>query len=168
MSLAKMPATTQKSKKRSGRGYGSGKGGHTTGSGQKGQKTRSKLPLYFEGTAMRKSLIRRMPMFRGKLRFKPSLHKPLILNLTHLETLPKDTVVTVESLIKNKILSSKVKNCPVKILGDGQLTKALTVTLPVSKSALKKIESAGGKVVSQEKIIAKPKVLTKKKVVAKK
>lgn len=61
-----MPKTTTKSKKRVGRGIGCGKGGHTTGRGAKGDKVRGKLPLYFEGTKMRKSLIRRLPLLRGK------------------------------------------------------------------------------------------------------
>lgn len=66
MDLAKLPAIVTKGKKRVGRGLGSGKGGHTTGRGAKGDKVRGKVPLYFEGTKMRKSLIRRLPLLRGK------------------------------------------------------------------------------------------------------
>ena len=146
MKLNKLSKTTAKSKKRVGRGYGSGKGGHTSGRGAKGQKSRSKVPLYFEGTAMRKSLIRRMPMLRGKLRFKSFKEKPIILNLKHLNLLPKNTSVTVATLIKYSLLPKETKDCQVKILGDGELKHALTVLLPVSQSAKKKIIKAGGKV----------------------
>ena len=58
MKLNKLPKTTAKSKKRVGRGYGSGKGSHTVGRGQKGQKSRSKVGLLIEGTKIRKTLIR--------------------------------------------------------------------------------------------------------------
>lgn len=133
-------------KKRLGRGYGSGKGGHTSSRGQKGQNSRSKRPLYFEGAPMRKSLIRRMPMLRGKLRFKSRQDKSLILNLKHLASLPKDSVVDMKLLLKIGILPQEAKDLKVKILGDGEITQALTVTLPVSKSAAKKIIKAGGKV----------------------
>jgi len=75
MELSALPKIVTKSKKRVGRGYGSGKGGHTTGRGAKGQNIRGKVPLYFEGTPMRKSLIRRLPMLRGKLKFKAKVKK---------------------------------------------------------------------------------------------
>ncbi|MBU2051772.1 50S ribosomal protein L15 [Patescibacteria group bacterium] len=149
MTLEKLPKTTKSSKKRLGRGYGSGKGGHTAGRGQKGQKTRGKLPLYFEGSKMRKSLIRRLPMLRGKMRFKSVSGKPIILNLKHLNLLPKGTLVDVDALIKHGLLEAAAARLPVKILGDGELTHPLTVALPTSKSAAKKIEKAGGKVVAK-------------------
>lgn len=147
MKLNQLKSTTTKSKKRVGRGYGSGKGGHTSTRGAKGQKARSKLPLYFEGTAMRKSLIRRLPMLRGKLRFKSFNKKPLIINLKRLQILPKDTKVTLEILIKHNILPKEAKNCQIKILGDGNVNVPLIVAVPISKSAAKKIVKAGGKVV---------------------
>lgn len=148
MKLNQLKKSTTRSKKRVGRGYGSGKGGHTSGRGAKGQKARGKVPLYFEGTAMRKSLIRRMPMIRGKLKFKSFKDKPIILNLKHLNLLPKNSTVDNKSLIKHGLLPKEAQNYPVKILGDGELKHALKVALPASKSAVKKIEKAGGKMVS--------------------
>lgn len=71
MELSKLPKIVTKKLKRVGRGFGSGKGGHTSGRGAKGNKARGKVRLYFEGTKMRKGIIRRTPMLRGKLRFKP-------------------------------------------------------------------------------------------------
>lgn len=147
MKLAKLPKTTVKKKKRVGRGYGSGKGGHTSGRGQKGQKTRGKLKLMFEGTKMRKSLIRRLPMLRGKDRFKSTGNKPIIINVKYLNFLREGTEVTIDKLVKSGLVDKKAAKVGVKILGDGVLTKKLTVKLPASKQAKKKIEKAGGKIV---------------------
>jgi len=138
MTLEKLAKTTLKPKKRLGRGYGSGKGGHTSGRGQKGQKTRSKLPLYFEGTKMRKSIIRRLPMLRGKLRFKANQSKPLILNLKDLTGWPKTETVSVENLVKAGWIPQGAK---VKLLGDGELPEKLKIDLPMSKSAAKKVNA---------------------------
>lgn len=162
MKLHSRPKITAPSQKRVGRGYGSGKGGHTTGRGAKGQNIRSHRPLYFEGTKMRKSLIRRIPMLRGKLRFKSlKPNKPLIFNLEQLNTLPKNTEVTVASLIKHKLLPAAAAQIPVKILGNGDLQVALTIALPISKAAAKKVVKAGGKIIVPTK--DEPKVKTKVK-----
>jgi len=66
MELNKLPKIIGKRKKRVGRGYGSGKGGHTTGRGAKGQKARSKIKPTFEGGQL--SLVRRLPRKGG---FRP-------------------------------------------------------------------------------------------------
>lgn len=71
MSLHTLKVVVGKSKKRVGRGLGSGKGGHTVGRGQKGQKTRGKISPLFEGTKVKKSLIKRLPLLRGKGKLKP-------------------------------------------------------------------------------------------------
>ena len=146
MKLNKLPKTTTKSKKRVGRGYGSGKGGHTVGRGQKGQKSRSKVGLLFEGTKMRKSLIKRMPMRRGKGKLKSWKTKAIILNVKYLNYLKDGSEVTIESLIKNNLVVKEARKLGVKILGDGNLGKKLIVKVPVSKGAEKKIKKAGGKV----------------------
>lgn len=158
MKLNQLSKTTSKSKKRRGRGYGSGKGGHTVGRGQKGQKARSKVKLLFEGTKMRKSLIKRLPMRRGKGRFKSLKKKPIIVNVKFLNLLKDKSEVTVDSLIKNNIVNKEAKTYGVKILGEGELQKALIVKLPVSKGAKKKIEKAGGKVEKVEKVARVEKV----------
>lgn len=151
MKLNKLPKTTTKKKKRVGRGYGSGKGGHTSGRGSKGQKARSKVGLLFEGTKMRKSLIRRLPMMRGKGRFKarPGV---VIVNLKYLNLFKKNDKVNLKTLVKKRIVKEKdAKKFGVKILGDGELKISLTVELPASKSATKKIEKAGGKVTNESR-----------------
>ena len=65
--MLNLPKTISKRKKRLGRGYGSGKGGHTVGRGQKGQKTRGKIGVLFEGIKVKKSLLKKLPLRRGKM-----------------------------------------------------------------------------------------------------
>jgi large subunit ribosomal protein L15 len=73
--MIRLPKVVQKSKKRVGRGIGSGKGGHTSGRGQKGQKSRGKIGILFEGMKMKKSLLKRLPKMRGKGKFHPKKSK---------------------------------------------------------------------------------------------
>jgi large subunit ribosomal protein L15 len=152
MELNKLPKITTKKKKRLGRGYGSGKGGHTVGRGAKGAKARGKIPLTFEGTKIKKSLLKRLPLQRGKGKFKPLKPSLMIVNLKYLNILPKNSLVNIETLIKHGIVKEKeAKEFGVKILGDGELKIPLKVELPCSKGAVKKIEKAGGKVVTQKR-----------------
>lgn len=137
-------------KKRLGRGFGSGKGGHTSSRGQKGQKSRGSIGLTFEGTKIKKSLLKRLPLLRGRGHFKPKPSKPVIVNLKYLNLFPKGSVVDVEALIKNGIINLEAKAFGVKILGEGELDRALSVALQVSKGAKAKIEKAGGKIVIAE------------------
>lgn len=151
MKLNQLPKTTVRSKKRVGRGIGSGKGGHTVGRGQKGQKSREKIALTFEGTKIKKSLLKRLPLLRGKGKFRSRKARPVIVNLKFLNLLPSQSVVDVDFLIKHKIVAEEAKVFGVKILGEGEINIPLTVKLPVSAGAKKKIEKAGGKVETTEK-----------------
>ncbi len=158
MKLNSLPKTTSRSKKRVGRGYGSGKGGHTVGRGQKGQKSRNKVDLLFEGTKMRKSLIKRLPFLRGKGRLKPHKNKPIIINLKYLNLLPKNSKVDVGLLVKHNIVEKKeAEKYGVKVLGDGELKRALKVFLSTSKGAAEKIKKAGGEVVEEKHQTSKSK-----------
>lgn len=123
---------------RRGRGHGSGNG-KTAGKGHKGQKARSGAPRPgFEGGQM--PLYRRIPK-RG---FKNRNSKTIIgINVSALERFENDTVVTVETLMEAGIVKNPRDG--VKILGNGELTKRLTVkTGAVSEGAKAKIEAAGG------------------------
>jgi len=147
----KLPKIKAKSKKRVGRGYGSGKGGHTVGRGQKGQKSRRNIGILFEGVKVKKSLIKRLPLKRGKGKFQAK-SKPLIVKTDYLNILTSGTRVDLETLIKHKIVSKKdAERSGVKVLGNGNVGKKLTIAVPISKSAAKKIEKAGGKIVSDNK-----------------
>lgn len=166
MRLEKLPKTTSKKKKRLGRGYGSGRGGHTVGRGAKGLKARSKLPLTFEGTKIKKSFLRKLPLRRGKGKFKPLKSGPLVVNLRLLNLLPKGSTVDIQTLIKHGIIKeADATQFGVKILGDGEIKIPLVVELPCSNGAMKKIEKAGGKVVigkEEERVKIKVKAKIKK------
>lgn len=124
---------------RRGRGHGSGNG-KTAGKGHKGQKARSGAPRPgFEGGQM--PLYRRIPK-RG---FTNRNSKEIIgINLSALEVFENDTVVSIETLIEAGIVKNPRDG--VKILGNGELTKKLTVQANAfSASAAAKIEALGGK-----------------------
>lgn len=142
MSLHDLQKITKKAKRRLGMGHGSGRS-KTAGRGTKGQKARRKIALSFEGGAL--PLIKRIPFLRGKNRNNSFTKDPVILNVSDLQKLPKGTVVDVASLAAAKLVKlSEVKKKGLKILGDGELTIALTVKVPVSAVAKEKIEKAGG------------------------
>ncbi len=143
MKLHELPKIVEKRTRRLGRGEGSGRG-KTAGRGTKGQKARGTIRVGFEGGQL--PLIKRLPLYRGRSRNKSLKTKPFVVNLNDLSSLPAKTVVTVETLIKYKIISLPDSKKPVKILGGGELNQALTVHLPVSKSAALKIEKVGGKI----------------------
>jgi len=129
---------SRKVRNRVGRGTSSGNG-KTSGRGQKGQKARGKVRLGFEGGQM--PLYRRIPK-RGFTNINRKEYA--IVNLDSLNVFDEGTEVTTEVLLKagviNKVLSG------VKVLGDGQLSKKLTVKAnKFSESAVKAIEAAGGK-----------------------
>lgn len=124
---------------RRGRGHGSGNG-KTAGKGHKGQKARSGAPRPgFEGGQM--PLYRRIPK-RG---FTNRNSKDIVaINLSALEVFENDAVVSVETLMEAGIV--KHPRDGVKILGNGELTKKLTVKANAfSASAVAKIEANGGK-----------------------
>ena len=123
---------------RRGRGHGSGNG-KTAGKGHKGQKARSGAPRPgFEGGQM--PLYRRLPK-RG---FTNRNSKTIIgINVSALEQFENDTVVTVETLLESGIVKNPRDG--VKILGNGELTKKLTVEVDAfSEGAKTKIEALGG------------------------
>jgi len=128
-----------KQKKRKGRGKGSGKGG-TSARGHKGQRARKSgnLPAGFEGGAM--PLARRLPKYGfTNTPFKTTYE---ILNLSQLNKLSGE--VNPEELVKKGWIK---KNKKLKILGQGELSKALQVKAhKFSKKAKEEIEKAGGQV----------------------
>lgn len=133
---------SKKNRQRSGRGYGSGRG-HTSGRGNKGQKSRSggSIRRGFEGGQL--PLIKRMPSKRGFTNIFRTEYS--VINLDKLELFDKGSEVDPQALVSRRVLRSLKK--PVKVLGDGALSKALTVKAnKFSRSAVEKIEAAGGKV----------------------
>ena len=124
---------------RRGRGHGSGNG-KTAGKGHKGQKARSGAPRPgFEGGQM--PLYRRLPK-RG---FTNINSKDIVaIGLDRLNAFEDGAEVTIETLMDKGIVNNPRDG--VKILGNGELTKKLTVKVNAfSKSAVEKIEAVGGK-----------------------
>ena len=138
--LSPAPGSNQKAY-RKGRGNGSGNG-KTAGRGQKGQWARSGggVRVGFEGGQM--PLARRLPK-RG---FHNIFAKPLeAINVSVLDKFEDGAVVDAKALLEKGILSKCEYG--VKILGNGSITKKLTVQASAfSASAKEKIEAAGGKV----------------------
>ena len=124
---------------RRGRGHGSGNG-KTAGKGHKGQKARSGAPrIGFEGGQM--PLYRRIPK-RGFL--NRNTKEIVAINLSRLEVFEDGATVTVDAMKEIGIIKNPKDG--VKILGNGELTKKLTVKANAfSATAKEKIESLGGK-----------------------
>ena len=130
---------SNKVSKRIGRGHGSGNG-KTAGKGHKGQKARSGAPRPgFEGGQL--PLYRRLPK-RG---FTNINSKDIVaIGLDRLNAFEDGAEVTIETLMDKGIVNNPRDG--VKILGNGELTKKLTVKVNAfSKSAVEKIEAVGGK-----------------------
>ena len=143
MKLSHLTKITAKKLKRVGQGEGSGRG-KKAGRGGRGQTSRNSMPLYFEGGAL--TLIKRLPFMRGRGKNKSFKDKPFAVNVGSLNLFKKGEVVDLKSLVENKIVNPEyAKKYGVKILGSGKLSVSLIVKLPTSKSAIKKIEKAGGK-----------------------
>ena len=152
------PAQSQKTRKRVGRGLGSGKGRYS-GRGIKGQKSRSgshKMRVGFEGGQM--PIYMRLGKLRGAtskdaLPIGPFRTSTVPVNVGSLDRFDDGAEVTPESLVERGLI--KNTKTDVKILGDGEISKKLTVRVHrISASAREKIEAAGGTV----ELLREPKV----------
>ncbi len=136
----KCPVGSRKAPKRVGRGHGSG-WGKTAGKGHKGQNARSGGGVRpgFEGGQM--PLQRRIPKRGFNNIFAPRV---VSVNVGHLDRFGDGSVIGANELIEMGFIKRRFDK--IKILGDGELTKSLTVKAQMfSKSAIEKIKSAGGK-----------------------
>lgn len=154
--LTPPPGSTH-ARKRVGRGTGSGHG-KTSGRGTKGQKARRRgeVNITFEGGQTR--FAQRMPYRRG---FRNALFKKryTVIDLDFLELVEAGSEVTLESLAAARIVKPHYAgNGPymgLKVLGSGELTKALTVrAVKFSASAKARIEALGGTVVELDETIS--------------
>lgn len=139
LSRLKPPEGSRKSRKRLGRGPGSGLG-KTSGKGHKGQRARSGggNARGFEGGQM--PIQRRLPKRGFKNPFRTEY---IAVNVAKLDVFTDGSVVDIQALVDRGIVKSAKEN--VKILGNGDLKKKLTVRIQAaSKTALEKIEKAGG------------------------
>lgn len=147
-------AGAKRRKRRVGRGIAAGQGA-SCGFGMRGQKSRSGTGTKagFEGGQM--PLYRRVP----KLKHFPLVNQKhyTIVNVKTLSSLPANSEVTLDSLLEQGIATTN--DGPLKILGDGELSIALTVKAAAfTKSAVQKIEAAGGKCEVIDEVNASPAV----------
>jgi large subunit ribosomal protein L15 len=142
--LSNLPKITENKKKRLGRGAGSGKGQKSGRGTTRHQKAREKIPLAFEGGQGR--LIKRFPLLRGKNRNKSFNPKTVVIAVEALNIFSDNEEVTLETLVAKKVIDVATKNMRVKVLGNGKLTKKLTVSVPVSASVKTTVEKAGGQI----------------------
>lgn len=145
----KSPKGAHRNTKRIGRGQGSG-WGTQAGKGHKGQKARAGggVQLGFEGGQM--PIYRRLPK-RG-FSNAPFKTEYAVLNLNRIAEKFDAGEVSRESLIEKGLLSGRFKSLPIKVLGEGELTKALTFKGidKFSKKAEEMISKAGGKIETKE------------------
>jgi len=137
----KPAAGAKKKRKRVGCGPGSGHG-KTSCRGHKGQKSRSgaSIPARFEGGQM--PLQRRLPKRGFTNIFRVERH---VVNVRELERFEANSEITVETLLQSGVISNL--NRPVKLLGEGSLSKAIKITVHAcSKGAKEIVEKAGGEV----------------------
>ena len=130
--------------KRVGRGIGSGKGGHTTGRGNKGQNSREghKFSLGFEGGQV--PLFKKLPKLGG---FRnPTKKRFTAINLSKFNSFEAGDKVTPELLLEKGVIDYIQKD-GVKVLGSGKLSKKLKFSgFTFSKSALEVIKKSGSSV----------------------
>lgn len=134
------PKGAKKDRKRKGRGTAAGQG-KTAGYGTKGQNARSGRggKPYFEGGQL--PLVRRLPLKRGFTNINRIEYR--IVNVGDLNRFEADSAVGCPELVAEGLIRDNEQ--PLKILGDGDLEIALTVTASAfSSSAERKIEAAGG------------------------
>lgn len=143
MKLYELKKASQRTKKRVGRGLGSGKG-KTAGRGTKGQKAREKVPVGFIGGTL--PIYKTLPYRRGIGNPKRAV-KAITLSLGKLATFKAKDIVSVETLIERGLVKEKdAKKYGVKIMGEGKAPQGLIVKLPTTLPARGKIEKSGGKV----------------------
>lgn len=145
--LHDLPKTTINKNKRLGRGFGSGVGGHTVGRGNKGHKARAgkSTPLWFEGGQL--PLIKRLPYWRGKFRFK-SLSRPFQEVQTSQIALLINQDITPQTLEAAGLI--KNARYPVKIIGTATLEKVGGVRgVSMTASARTAMEKAGASITQE-------------------
>ncbi|HLG77107.1 MAG TPA: 50S ribosomal protein L15 [Ktedonobacteraceae bacterium] len=138
---------SHKAERRVGRGHGSGRG-KTAGRGTKGQKARTggKVHRAFNGGQTR--LSKRLPFVRGVNNSNTAFRDDYtIINIVDLELFESGAHVTPEALVEQGFLTASEGRGLVKILGNGEISRPLTVRAhKFSASAQAKIEAAGGSV----------------------
>lgn len=133
--LSKIPKIVERSKKRLGRGGGSGKGAKSGRGTSRHQGSRETIPLHFEGGQGR--LVKKFPLLRGKGKNNSVRPKPQMISVTKLNVFTENAVIDIEALVKKGFIEKKDMKQGVKIIGPGKLEKKLIIKVPMSKSVQK-------------------------------
>lgn len=138
---------SHKAERRVGRGHGSGRG-KTAGRGTKGQKARSGGHVHRAFNGGQTRLSKRLPFVRGLGNSNTPFRKDYaIINVADLEQFEPDSHVTPEMMFKADLMTAAQSRGLVKVLGNGEVDRVLTVQAhKFSESARAKIEAAGGTV----------------------
>ncbi|PIY72094.1 50S ribosomal protein L15 [Candidatus Roizmanbacteria bacterium CG_4_10_14_0_8_um_filter_33_9] len=144
--LSQLPRVVFKIKKRKGRGIGSGRGVKSGRGTTRHQKARESIPLHFEGGQGR--LVKRFPLLRGKGKNRSNKTNKYVIYTKDLNRFEESAVIDEKLLKKAGLIDNKIKNPEIKIIVKGDLKKKLIIALPISRTAKKAIESAGGNVKS--------------------
>jgi large subunit ribosomal protein L15 len=138
---------SHKAERRVGRGHGSGRG-KTAGRGTKGQKARTGGTIHRAFSGGQTRLSKRLPFLRGIGNSNSAFRKDYaIVNISDLAQYEAGTEITPALLAESGLMSNRESKGLVKILGDGEIDRALTVRAhKFSESARAKIEAAGGSV----------------------
>jgi large subunit ribosomal protein L15 len=138
---------SHKAERRVGRGHGSGRG-KTAGRGTKGQKARSGGTVHRAFSGGQTRLSKRLPFVRGLGNSNAAFRDEYtIINVENLSSFDADAQVNPETLVKNGLMTAAEGRGLIKVLGDGEIDRALNVKAhKFSASARAKIEAAGGSV----------------------
>jgi len=142
--LSALAKIVGKSKKRVGRGIGSGRGKKSGRGTTRHQKARENIPLHFEGGQGR--LVKRFPLMRGKGKNKARKYNMYVIYTRDLNKLADGSDVTADTLKAAGLVDAEAKKPKIKIIVKGKLERKLQVSLAVSRAAKLAIEKAGGSV----------------------
>ena len=143
--MTRLPKIVAKSKKRVGTWNGKRKRKPHLRPWSKRTKKQRHINVLFEGMKMKKSLLKRLPLMRGKGKFHVNV-KPIAIKYSRLEVLPVGSVVTVELLVKHGILKARLaKIHGVKIIGIGDNKKKFTFKVSISKRSVVKTPEKASK-----------------------
>lgn len=144
--LSKLPSIVDRSKKRLGRGLGSGRGAKSGRGTTRHQKAREGVPLHFEGGQGR--LVKRFPLLRGKSKNKSVKKDVYVIYTRDFNRFTDGDVVDIKKLQEKGMVDKAATHASVKIVVKGKLAKKVTVKLPISQAAKTEVEKAGGTVSS--------------------
>lgn len=142
MKLSDLSKIVQKSKRRVGRGHGSGRV-KTAGRGTKGQNARGRVKIGYEGGQL--PLIKRLPLLRGKAKNASRKEAAITITIGKLRAFKEGDKVNLAELKKLGVIDTSVYRVKV-VAGKGEIPHNLQVEVACSQGARKIIEKSGGKV----------------------